>query len=384
MSYADLITQAILSSPDQRLTLSQIYEWMVANVPYFADKGDSNSSAGWKVSNVLNSNGSIWALSNQKVLNNRKISKHGKLTLCGELCSRRRNSINFYKTLADKNRQRQRSLANRYFCFVMGADEIRSLCVDRHRSCSRRVFFACNIRFYIKLAPVISGWFLAQKLSTDCCCLARQLNTWTVAPHKVVSIQLDCRMDDSPFTTEFRDRCNTWPLKCLLAEESQSSIPEPFQIQCYEDSNHSIQSFNTTADSSLLNIGPTAFPTLESWATDSYGFPPTVQAHNYPYQQAGPSTSAFDNVQSNRWDAKEEEDQLEWNSNFCRQSQDSGQRKMNPWGEASYADLITKALENAPNKRLKLNEIYQWFSDNVPYFHERSTPELSAGWKVRK
>ncbi|VDN52817.1 unnamed protein product [Dracunculus medinensis] len=48
MSYADLITQAILSSPDKRLTLSQVYEWMVQNVPYFRDKGDSNSSAGWK------------------------------------------------------------------------------------------------------------------------------------------------------------------------------------------------------------------------------------------------------------------------------------------------------------------------------------------------
>lgn len=48
MSYADLITQAIQSSPDKRLTLSQIYEWMVQNVPYFKDKGDSNSSAGWK------------------------------------------------------------------------------------------------------------------------------------------------------------------------------------------------------------------------------------------------------------------------------------------------------------------------------------------------
>ncbi|XP_024292650.1 forkhead box protein O3 [Oncorhynchus tshawytscha] len=47
-SYADLITQAIESSPDQRLTLSQIYEWMVRSVPYFKDKGDSNSSAGWK------------------------------------------------------------------------------------------------------------------------------------------------------------------------------------------------------------------------------------------------------------------------------------------------------------------------------------------------
>lgn len=49
LSYADLITQAILNSNEKRLTLSQIYDWMVQNVPYFRDKGDSNSSAGWKV-----------------------------------------------------------------------------------------------------------------------------------------------------------------------------------------------------------------------------------------------------------------------------------------------------------------------------------------------
>ncbi|KAM4567044.1 forkhead box protein O1-A [Odontesthes bonariensis] len=48
MSYADLITKAIESSPESRLTLSQIYDWMVKSVPYFKDKGDSNSSAGWK------------------------------------------------------------------------------------------------------------------------------------------------------------------------------------------------------------------------------------------------------------------------------------------------------------------------------------------------
>lgn len=48
-SYADLISQAIESAPDKRLTLAQIYEWMVRSVPYFRDKGDSNSSAGWKV-----------------------------------------------------------------------------------------------------------------------------------------------------------------------------------------------------------------------------------------------------------------------------------------------------------------------------------------------
>lgn len=50
MSYAELITQAILSSPEKRLTLAEIYEWIVKNVPYFSDKANSPSTAGWKVS----------------------------------------------------------------------------------------------------------------------------------------------------------------------------------------------------------------------------------------------------------------------------------------------------------------------------------------------
>ena len=49
MSYADLITKAIQSSPDQKLTLSQVYDWFCKNVPYFSDKSETNSSAGWKV-----------------------------------------------------------------------------------------------------------------------------------------------------------------------------------------------------------------------------------------------------------------------------------------------------------------------------------------------
>ena len=51
-SYAELISQAIESAPEKRLTLAQIYEWMVRTVPYFKDKGDSNSSAGWKVTMI--------------------------------------------------------------------------------------------------------------------------------------------------------------------------------------------------------------------------------------------------------------------------------------------------------------------------------------------
>lgn len=49
LSYSDLIMRAIESSPDQRATLAMIYDWMIKNIPYFHDKGDSNSSAGWKV-----------------------------------------------------------------------------------------------------------------------------------------------------------------------------------------------------------------------------------------------------------------------------------------------------------------------------------------------
>lgn len=52
MSYAELITQAILSSPEKRLTLSEIYDWIVQNVPYFSDKANSPSTAGWKVMSV--------------------------------------------------------------------------------------------------------------------------------------------------------------------------------------------------------------------------------------------------------------------------------------------------------------------------------------------
>lgn len=65
LSYADLITQAIKSSPEQRLTLSQIYDWVVKNVPYFKDKGDSASSSGWKVSKKKSDNENSWMVESQ-------------------------------------------------------------------------------------------------------------------------------------------------------------------------------------------------------------------------------------------------------------------------------------------------------------------------------
>ncbi|CAF0752443.1 unnamed protein product [Rotaria sordida] len=48
LSYAELITKAITSSAEQRLTLSEIYDWMIKYVPFFRNKVDRISSAGWK------------------------------------------------------------------------------------------------------------------------------------------------------------------------------------------------------------------------------------------------------------------------------------------------------------------------------------------------
>ena len=48
-SYAELISQAISSSSERRMTLSQIYDWMVANIPYFSERQSNSKSAGWKV-----------------------------------------------------------------------------------------------------------------------------------------------------------------------------------------------------------------------------------------------------------------------------------------------------------------------------------------------
>jgi hypothetical protein len=47
-SYADIITNAILSSTDKRLSLAEIYDWMVKNVEGLEDQRHLHSSKGWK------------------------------------------------------------------------------------------------------------------------------------------------------------------------------------------------------------------------------------------------------------------------------------------------------------------------------------------------
>jgi hypothetical protein len=55
----------------------------------------------------------------------------------------------------------------------------------------------------------------------------------------------------------------------------------------------------------------------------------------------------------------------------------------NPWGNLSYAQLITRAIDSSPWKRLTLNEVYEWIVKFVPYFKDKIDAKTSWGWKVR-
>ena len=48
-SYSDLITMALASCAEKKMTLDEIYRWISLNIPYFKYKGDEVSSSGWKV-----------------------------------------------------------------------------------------------------------------------------------------------------------------------------------------------------------------------------------------------------------------------------------------------------------------------------------------------
>ena len=38
-----------MSSTEKRLTLNQIYDWLISSVMYFSERQDNVASSGWKV-----------------------------------------------------------------------------------------------------------------------------------------------------------------------------------------------------------------------------------------------------------------------------------------------------------------------------------------------
>lgn len=63
-SYASLISFAINSSPVQKMTLNEIYHWIMDNFPYYKDAG-----VGWKVSNIFLMSFCLFSMHDSKLLN---------------------------------------------------------------------------------------------------------------------------------------------------------------------------------------------------------------------------------------------------------------------------------------------------------------------------
>lgn len=57
-------------------------------------------------------------------------------------------------------------------------------------------------------------------------------------------------------------------------------------------------------------------------------------------------------------------------------------QQTNPWGKASYSDLITMAITSTDNNMMTLSDIYGWIVKNVPYFNDKGTYLSVQGWKV--
>lgn len=218
--------------------------------------------------------------------------------------------------------------------------------------------------------------------------LQSQLSSQQVSSHQVSSLQLssqqqcsnesivECLEDDDVFCDsstcciepEQRARSHTWPVRqqhissvlinqqkhlfnnCIPNIPSTSSLAEEENVSC--SSKHS--SFLSLLKQSELNSN-----------------------NNLSCSSISEFSLQQKKIKPKRIRRKTNENE----KNFHQLPNDYG-RKPNPWGNESYSDLIARALITAPEGKLKLNEIYQWFSENVPYFAGRSSQEEAQGWKV--
>ena len=86
-------------------------------------------------------------------------------------------------------------------------------------------------------------------------------------------------------------------------------------------------------------------------------------------------------VSSDSGSSVQEETVSTTSNNLNTSSSEVPYGRRNPWGHHSYADLISMAISSSPDQRLTLNQIYDWLTNNIPYFAERRDAAASAGWK---
>lgn len=186
------------------------------------------------------------------------------------------------------------------------------------------------------------------------------------------------------FEVEARSRCYTWPLQQFsygtLPYGNGADTPNSNKL-----SSHLPSLINSISRSSLCSS------TASIQTSESFKPLPSIssvlrnsQPSFHQNLHFTPATTSLESLNHEKSTTNQSQQPTPVKKKRIRRRNPDAisQKKPNPWGEESYSDLIAKALECAQDGRMKLNEIYQWFSDNIPYFKERSSQEEAAGWKV--
>nr|AAQ23178.1 forkhead transcription factor 1 isoform b [Strongyloides stercoralis]AAQ23180.1 forkhead transcription factor 1 isoform b [Strongyloides stercoralis]QWX95789.1 forkhead box transcription factor isoform B [Strongyloides stercoralis] len=185
--------------------------------------------------------------------------------------------------------------------------------------------------------------------------------------------------DDFSLEPELRARCYTWPMPHVISpinemdpeiDDCPSSITSSVTYLHHQTPDTPMTGYNLSGDM-ISNYG------------SNHSIATSCSIHNGSSNSIDGINSNLNIGNNNQHTTLSDHHQMPMKKKRIRKRNPDAvsQKKPNPWGEESYSDLIAKALECAPDKRMKLNEIYQWFSENIPYFNDRSSQEEAAGWK---
>ena len=331
LSYADLITLAIQSSPEQRLTLSQIFEWLEKTVPFFKDKGDSD---GWKCSIKHN----LSLNSRFKSVPNEGQGKSGWWMMNPESIPK-----NAFRNLLDRNL----SYADLITLAIQSAPEQK---LTYSQICE---WFVKNLP-YFKNKGDIPGWKMSIKHNLHLrSCFKRVHNQgqgesswWMMDPESIANDNSGTDLPSYGFPKQKNCNC------------SQRNAWEKLS---YRD---------------LITLAIQSAP--EQRLTYSQICEWMVKTVPY-FKDKGDIPGWKCSIKHN----------LSLNSRFKRvQNEGQGESSwwmMNPesipndaFRNLSYADYITLAIQSTPEKRLTLSQIYEWVVKNVPHYKDKGE---SFGWK---
>ena len=163
--------------------------------------------------------------------------------------------------------------------------------------------------------------------------------------------------------------------------------------ECYRRSREVCNDLLLTSRSSpsrqsVAGVTESVNPTQKALAKEEVGTPAKEDDHSEEDDEieslGSPRSFASSGSNSSRDDMLNQFPEIQSPAGGHTPVPKSRSQQPNPWGRASYSDLITMAITSTGNNMMTLSEIYSWIVKNVPYFNDKGTYLSVQGWKVRR